>query len=421
MILHAPLRRAALMAALVLSSVVLAVAAIAPSPEAEATLLRKTVVEPVALGSAAAVLPAPQKYLREERFGRGDTLSSLFQRLGVAPEDLRPLLRASALRFLRPGRTVRAELGADGELLWLSFLTAREMQMIVERADDGFRAREVAAALRTEVMLRAGAIESSLFAAADAAGVPDAVALQIADIFAGDVDFHRELRRGDHFSVVYEQYFLGGREVHAGRVLAAEFVNRGRRLQAVYYAPENGRGGYYAPDGSNLRKAFLRSPLEYTRISSGFGMRRHPFLRSWRAHAGIDYAAPTGTRVRAAGDGVVEFTGRKGGYGNAVIVRHRGQVSTLYGHLSRIAPGLHRGTRVAQGDIVGFVGSTGWATGPHLHYEFRISGRARNPYAIAMPAGVPVPAAELPDFRRRAAPLIARLELIAASPLARLE
>jgi len=421
MILHAPLRRAALMAALVLSSVVLAVAAIAPSPEAEATLLRKTVVEPVALGSAAAVLPAPQKYLREERFGRGDTLSSLFQRLGVAPEDLRPLLRASALRFLRPGRTVSAELGADGELLWLSFLTAREMQMIVERADDGFRAREVAAALRTEVMLRAGAIESSLFAAADAAGVPDAVALQIADIFAGDVDFHRELRRGDHFSVVYEQYFLGGREVHAGRVLAAEFVNRGRRLQAVYYAPENGRGGYYAPDGSNLRKAFLRSPLEYTRISSGFGMRRHPFLRSWRAHAGIDYAAPTGTRVRAAGDGVVEFTGRKGGYGNAVIVRHRGQVSTLYGHLSRIAPGLHRGTRVAQGDIVGFVGSTGWATGPHLHYEFRISGRARNPYAIAMPAGVPVPAAELPDFRRRAAPLIARLELIAASPLARLE
>jgi len=203
MILHAPLRRAALMAALVLSSVVLAVAAIAPSPEAEATLLRKTVVEPVALGSAAAVLPAPQKYLREERFGRGDTLSSLFQRLGVAPEDLRPLLRASALRFLRPGRTVSAELGADGELLWLSFLTAREMQMIVERADDGFRAREVAAALRTEVMLRAGAIESSLFAAADAAGVPDAVALQIADIFAGDVDFHRELRRGDQFSVVY--------------------------------------------------------------------------------------------------------------------------------------------------------------------------------------------------------------------------
>jgi len=421
MTMYAPLRRAALMAALVLSGAVLAVAAMAPSPEAEADLLRKAIIEPVALRAADGVLPAPETYLREEGFQRGDTLSSLLQRLGVAPEDLRPLLRATALRFLRPGRVVSAEIGAEGRLLWLSFLTAREIQMVVERADNGFRAREVAAPLRTEVMIRAGSIESSLFAAADAARVPDSVALQIADIFAGDVDFHRELRRGDRFSVVYEQHFLGGREVHAGRVLAAEFVNRDRQLQAVYYAPESGRGGYYAPDGSNLRKAFLRSPLEYTRISSGFGMRRHPFLRSWRAHTGVDYAAPPGTRVRAAGDGVVEFVGRKGGYGNAVILRHRGQVSTLYGHLSRIAPELRRGARIAQGDIIGFVGSTGWATGPHLHYEFRIDGRARNPYAIAMPAGVPVAAAELPSFRRHAEPLIANLELLAAAPLARLE
>jgi murein DD-endopeptidase MepM/ murein hydrolase activator NlpD len=418
---YAPLRRAALIAALVLSGAVLAVAAMAPAPEADATLLRKAVIEPVVLGVANAVLPEPASYLREERFRRGDTLQSLLQRLGVAPQDLRLLLRATALRFLRPGRVVSAQIGADGGLLSLSFLTAREMQMLVERTDNGFRVQEVAAPLRTEVLLRAGTIESSLFAAADAAGVPDAVALQIADIFAGDVDFHRELRRGDRFSVVYEQNFLGGREVHAGRVLAAEFVNQGRQLRAVYYAPEGGRASYYAPDGSNLRKAFLRSPLEYTRISSGFGMRRHPFLRSWRAHRGVDYAAPLGTRVRAAGDGVVEFAGREGGYGNAVILRHRGQVSTLYGHLSRIAPELHRGVRVAQGDIIGFVGSTGWATGPHLHYEFRISGRARNPYAIAMPAGVPVPAAELADFRRHAEPLIANLELLAATTLARLE
>lgn len=421
MTLHGPLRRAALLGALVLSGVVLAVAAMAPSPEAEATLLRRAVVEPIALGTANAVLPAPASYLRDEQFERGDTLSRLFQRVGVAPEDLRPLLRMTALRFLRPGRVVNAEIDAEGRLLRLSFLTARETQMVVERADEGFRARQVEAPLRTEVMVRVGTIESSLFAAADAAGLPDAVALQIADIFAGDVDFHRELRRGDQFAVVYEQYFLGGREVHAGRVLAAQFVNRGRQLQAVYYAPDGGRGGYYAPDGSNLRKAFLRSPLEYTRISSGFGMRRHPFQRSWRAHTGIDYAAPTGTRVRAAGDGVVEFAGGKGGYGNAVILRHRGQVSTLYGHLSRVARGMHRGVRVAQGDIVGYVGRTGWATGPHLHYEFRVAGRARNPYAIAMPAGKPVPAAERAAFRRQAEPLVARLELLAAVPLARLE
>jgi murein DD-endopeptidase MepM/ murein hydrolase activator NlpD len=418
---YAPLKRTALVAALALSSAVAAFATITPSPDAEANLLRKPLLEPLPLAAASAVLPAPTKFLREERFRRGDTLGVLFERLGVAGEDARALVRVPSMRFLRAGHVVSAETAASGRLLRLSFLTARERLMQIERADEGFRAQEIAAPLRTEVMLRAGTIESSLFAAADAAGVPDSVALQIADVFAGDVDFHRELRRGDRFTVVYEQFFLGGRELHAGRVLAAEFVNQGRRLQGVAYAPAHGRGGYYAPDGSNLRKAFLRSPLEYTRISSGFGLRRHPFLRSWRAHTGVDYAAPTGTRVRAAGEGVVEFAGRKGGYGNAVILRHRGEVSTLYGHLQGFAPAIHRGARVAQGDIVGYVGSTGWATGPHLHYEFRVAGHARNPRAIAMPAGEPVPAAELDAFRRRAEPLVARLDLLAARPLARLE
>ena len=418
---HAPLRRAALLGVLAFSGAVVAFATMTPSPEAEATLLRRALAEPVALRAADAVLPAPLAYLREERFQRGDTLAALLERLGVAAEDARRLARTPAMRFLRPGHAVAAKVGAGGELLELSYLPARELQMVIERAGDGFRVEQRPAPLRTETLMRTGVVQSSLFAASDAAGIPDTVALQIADIFAGDVDFHRELRRGDRFSVVYEQNFLGGREVHAGRVLVAEFVNRGRQLQAVYYAPEGGGSGYYAPDGSNLRKAFLRSPLEYTRISSGFGMRRHPFLRSWRAHAGVDYAAPTGTRVRAAGDGVVEFAGRKGGYGNAVILRHRGTVSTLYGHLSRLALGLHRGERVAQGDIVGHVGSTGWATGSHLHYEFQIAGRARNPYAIAMPAGEPVPAAELPGFRRHAEALVARLELLTANPLARLE
>jgi murein DD-endopeptidase MepM/ murein hydrolase activator NlpD len=325
------------------------------------------------------------------------------------------------MRFLRPGHAVSARVGAGGELLELSYLPARELQIVIERADEGFRAEQRPAPLRTEILMRSGAVQSSLFAASDAAGVPDAVALQIADIFAGEVDFHRDLRRGDRFGVVYEQHYVEGRPVHAGRVLAAEFVNQGRLLRAVQYPSARGGSGYYAPDGSNLRKEFLRSPLEYTRISSGFGMRRHPFLRSWRAHAGIDYAAPEGTRVRAAGDGVVSFAGRKGGYGKVVILRHRGQITTLYAHLSRFVPGVRRGTRVAQGDIVGHVGRTGWATGSHLHYEFQIAGRARNPYAIAMPAGEPVPAAGLPDFRRHAEPLVARLELLTVRPLARLE
>jgi len=376
---HAPLRRAALLAVLAFSGAVVAFATMTPSPEAEATLLRRALAEPVALRAANAVLPAPLAYLREERFQRGDTLAALLERLGVAAEDARRLARTPAMRFLRPGHAVAAKVGAGGELLELSYLPARELQMVIERAGDGFRAEQRPAPLRTETLMRTGVVQSSLFAASDAAGIPDTVALQIADIFAGDVDFHRELRRGDRFSVVYEQNFLGGREVHAGRVLVAEFVNRGRQLQAVYYAPEGGGSGYYAPDGSNLRKAFLRSPLEYTRISSGFGMRRHPFLRSWRAHAGVDYAAPTGTRVRAAGDGVVEFAGRKGGYGNAVILRHRGTVSTLYGHLSKL--NVKPGQQVQRGAIIGYTGNTGRSSGPHLHYEIHAKGRAVNPRA----------------------------------------
>jgi murein DD-endopeptidase MepM/ murein hydrolase activator NlpD len=418
---YAPLKRAAAIAALGLSGAVAAFATIAPSPDAEALMLRVAVIEPLELRGTASLLPSPAAYLREERMHRGDTPAAVLERMGVTPEDARTLARMPALRLLRPGHVVSAEIGAGGELQRLSYLSGREARMVLERTVEGFRARQVAPALRVETVLRSGVVHSSLFAAADAAGIADSVAIQIADIFAGDVDFHRDLRHGDRFAVVYEQYYLEGRPLRAGRVLAAEFVNQGKAFRAVYYALARGGSGYYAPDGSNLRKAFLRSPLEYSRISSRFGLRKHPFQHAWRTHTGVDYAAPIGTRVRAAGDGVIEFAGRKGGYGNAIIVRHRGQYSTLYGHLSRFAPGLRAGTRVAQGDIIGFVGQTGWATGPHLHYEFRIAGHARNPYGIAMPAGQPVPADELAAYRTRAEPLVARLDLLALNPLARLE
>ena len=414
-----PLVRTALLAALALSGAVAAFATMVqeiPAPAAEGA-----VIEPVALRAAESLLPAPASFRREERFQRADTLAGMLGRLGVSDADARKLMRTPALRLLRPGHTVAGEVNAEGELLRLSYLSGRGTLTTVERASEGFRAMEGAAPLRTEILMRTGTIRSSLFAAADASGMPDSVAVQIADIFAGDVDFHRELRQGDRFAVLYEQYYLEGTPVHAGRVLAAEFVNQGRRHRALHYALAQGGGGYYAPDGSNLRKAFLRSPLEYSRISSGFGMRRHPFQSTWRAHSGVDFAAPTGTRVRAAGDGVVEFAGPKAGYGNMVTVRHRGQYSTVYAHLSRFAPGMQRGARVAQGDVIGFVGQTGWATGPHLHYEFRVAGQSRNPYAIAMPAGEPVPPADLAAYRRHAEPLLARLELLAANPIALLE
>ena len=408
-----PVARSAVIVVLAVSGAVAAFATMAPSSDAEILLSRTSLVEALPI-PAEALLPSPASYIREERFQRGDTLAAFLSRLGVRDDERVNLARVRPLQGLRPGYFVTAEVGAEGSLLSLSFLTARDTLVQIARAGEGFRSTEERAALYTQVAMKSSVVQSSLFAASDAAGIPDSVAIQLADIFGGDIDFHRDLRKGDQFAVVYELHHLAGRPVRAGRVLAAEFVSRGKTYRAVHYG-----SGYFAPDGGNLRKAFLRAPLEFSRVSSGFGMRVHPIAKSWRAHQGIDYAAPTGTRVRAVGDALVEYAGPRGGYGKVVILRHNGQYSTVYAHLSRIA--VKRGARVAQNDTIGFVGQTGWATGPHLHYEFRIGGQARNPFSIAMPAALPVPAAELPAFRAHAAPLIARLDLLANSNLALLE
>ena len=409
--LESTLARSALVCVLAASGVV-AFATIAPAPEA-ALVPGVASIEPVTI-RPDQVLPAPESYIREERFQRGDTVAGFLERLGIVDGEASRLARVRALQLLRPGTIVRAEVAADGTPESLSFLTGRDTLMQVVASNGQYHAGEAASALETRTTMKAGVITSSLFAATDAAGIPDSIGMQLADIFAGDVDFYRDLRKGDRFSVVYEEMQFGGVAVRSGRVLAAEFVNNGRTFRAVYY-----KKGYYTPEGTNLRKAFLRTPLEFSRISSGFGMRRHPIAHAWKQHKGIDYAAPIGTRVRAVGDGIVEWAGPKGGYGNVVIVRHHGQYSTVYAHLSRIA--VKRGQRVEQNDTVGAVGQTGWATGPHLHYEFRIAGQARNPLSIAMPAALPVPADELPIFRAEAAPLLARLDLVAGSQLASLE
>lgn len=399
------------------ASGVVAFATISPDPYAEAELLRKASVEPIPI-RADQVLASPESYIAEERFQRGDTLAAFLGRLGVADAESARLVRLRPLQQLRPGTYVRAEVGADGVPRTLSFLSGRDtlVQIIAELAGATveYRAGEVTSPLQQRVAMKSGTIRSSLFASTDAAGIPDAVGMQIAEIFGGDVDFHRDLRKGDRFSVVYEEHHFAGTPVRAGRVLSAEFTNNGKTFRAVLY----GRS-YYTPEGNNLRKAFLRSPLEFSRVSSGFGMRRHPIAQGWRAHKGIDYAAPIGTRVRAVGDGVVEHAGPKGGYGNVVILRHHGQYATVYAHLSRV--NVKRGARVAQNDTIGAVGRTGWATGPHLHYEFRVAGEARNPFSIAMPAAHPVPPQEIALFREHAAPLLARLDLLANSTLASLE
>lgn len=406
---------------LALSGVVAAFATIAPAPDAELLIAKSAVLEPLAIDLEQGLMPAPNVFIREERFQRGDTHASLLSRLGVSDEDATRALQARVFWQLRTGSSVTARVHLEGSLLALSYPSGRETLVRVERDGERFRASEESAPLETHIARKAGTIRSSLFAASDTAGIPDSVAIQLADVFGGDIDFHRDLRKGDRFSVVYEQHYVEGREVHTGRVLAAEFLNQGKRLRAVYFENAQGKGGYYAPDGKNLRKAFLRSPLEFSRVSSGFGMRRHPFLKDWRAHQGVDYAAPQGTRVRSVGDGVVELAGTKGGYGKVVIIRHQGQYSTVYAHLRGFVSGIHRGTRVLQGETIGFVGQSGWATGPHLHYEFRIAGAARNPLAVSLPAALPVPKQELAAFRVQAEPLDAQLDLLADTNLALLE
>ena len=368
------------------------------------------------------MLPSPASYIREERFQRGDTLPAFLSRLGIAEEELATLARQRPLQALRPGSNVAAEVSDEGKLLVLSFLTARDTLVQLAREGEGFRATEERAALYTQVAMKSSVVQSSLFAASDAAGIPDSVAMQLADIFGGDVDFHRDLRKGDRFSVVYEMHHFSGRPVRAGRVLAAEFVNQGNVFRAVFFRDPQGRSGYYTPDGRNMRKAFLRSPIEFSRVTSGFSSSRfHPVLKTWRAHKGIDYGAPTGTRVRATADGYVTFAGRKGGYGNVVTVRHPNGYTTVYAHLSGIAQGVRQGRRVIQGEVVGSVGSTGLATGPHLHYEFHVNGVHQNPMRLAMPPGPPVTARLRPEFEEAARPLFARLDMLRDTNLARLD
>jgi murein DD-endopeptidase MepM/ murein hydrolase activator NlpD len=387
---------------------------------------RSQVVQELALPAAPRpVANGEDGYWREERIQRGDTLAELLARLGAddvaALQFLRNTRTARTLYQLAPGKTVRANVAGDGRLLALRYQTGGKV-LNVERRVDGFSVSEDPVELERRILMKSGEIRSSLFVATDAAGLSDAVAIQVADIFSTDIDFHRDLRRGDHFSVVYEMYYDRGEPVRSGRVLAAEFINVGKLYRAVYFQYSEDHGGYYTPDGRNIRKAFLRSPLEFSRISSGFSNRFHPILKQWRAHKGIDYAAPTGTRVRATGDGVVEHAGRhSGGYGNLVVLRHQSKYTTWYGHLSSFAKGIRKGARIAQGEVVGYVGATGLATGPHLHYEFRINDVHQNPLRVVLPSAPPIGADLKPAFDAAAAPLAQQLMLLRNTQLSRLD
>lgn len=340
--------------------------------------------------SDALTAQLPLTLYRSDTVRRDDTAQSLLKRLGVDDREAETFLRknttAQQLLAGRASKLVHVEANDRGELLrltarWLPNDERSFNRLVVERAPQGLSARMESGQLTASARLASGTIRSSLFAATDAVNLPDSVAVQLAEIFSSDIDFRRDLRQGDRFSVVYEALEADGEPLRAGRVLSAEFVNNGREHQAVWFGGDGQKGAYFGFDGQSSRKAFLSSPLEFSRVSSGYGMRFHPILGRQKAHLGVDYAAPTGTPVRTIADGVVSFAGWQRGYGNVIEVSHRDNKSTLFAHLSRID--VKKGQRVEQGEFIGAVGSTGLSTGPHLHFEFRDNGVHQDPLEIA--------------------------------------
>jgi murein DD-endopeptidase MepM/ murein hydrolase activator NlpD len=416
--------------ALLLALCAFGAAGVAPmAPDAD-DLPVKSIAQNLALPQLSdqitALNNAEQNFISEERVRAGDTLGSLLDRLGVEDDEASSFIRSDAvarsLMQIRPGKRVQAEVTEEGELKRISSTIADSkgdgaINLVIARNGDHFTATQTPIALERRIEMRSGEIRSSLFAATDTAQIPDSIATQIVDMFSTDIDFGSDLRRGDRFNVVYETFWQNGEYVRSGRVLAGEFKNGPATYQSVWFEdPSSGiGGGYYGFDGKSLKKAFLKSPLEFTRISSGFSMRKHPISGQWKQHKGVDFAAAIGTPIRASGDGTIDFVGTQNGYGNVVMIKHWSDYSTVYGHMSRFAPNLRKGTKVTQGQVIGYVGMTGWATGPHLHYEFRIHNEARDPMTVNIPNAQPLAAAQMQRFHSVADDMMHRFTLMSPS------
>ena len=385
-------------------------------PETVVEQLGAPGIETIGLGST---LP----YVYNERILPGDTLQSIFRRLGVDDSEAWAFLNNNSdmrgvLRQLRAGRSLVAMVAPDGKLVSLNLPISRSSDRFIVKRDGAEFAVSGGEAIEAETLveMRTGTITHSLFGATDSAGVPDSVASRFAEIFGTQIDFSRDIRSGDQFSVVYETVYDNGVPIRTGRILAAEFKNQGKTHRVILHREADGNEAYYTPDGRGLNQAFLRYPLEFTRISSNFGRRMHPIHKRWRSHNGTDCAAPTGTPIMASSDGRIRFVGNQNGYGKTIIVEHRDGYSTLYAHLNGFARGLKSGQRVRQGEMIGYVGMTGWATGPHLHYEIRVNNVPRDPLKVALPPVKPLEKKELASFKRSADKMLARLDLLNHEP-----
>lgn len=376
------------------------------------SIIQDVAAAPAKVAVAPPVPAGPQ--WKEFTIQNGDNLSILFKRAGLNDRAIYELFsdakEAKDLRRIRPGQKM-AFLVEDGRLTGLKYVINELNSLSFERGKKGFTGKQIALKPDIKYAFRQATIDSSLYMAGKRAGLPSNLTMDMANIFGWDIDFALDIQKGDSFKVMYEEQFLDGKKIGVGKVIAAEFTNGGKTFKAVRYTDKEGNSNYYTPDGRGMHKAFLRTPIEFARISSHFNLsRKHPVLHIIRAHKGTDYAAARGTPIRATGNGKIAFAGVKGGYGNAVIIQHGQGIETLYGHMSAFAKGIRSGARVSQGDVIGYVGSTGLASGPHLHYEFHVNGQVRNPVTVPLPKSIGIEKAELARFTETTRPLIAKLD-----------
>ena len=375
------------------------------------------ITPPAELENQVSSVPGANGNWHDVTIKSGDSLAAIFTKLHISPQQLHALLEqggaAHNLKKIYPGQTLRLLTDDEQGLIKLSYPIDKLSTLEVNRIGDDF---EISTTHRTpehhEVSASA-TIDSSLFMAGHNAGLSDSVTMELAGIFGWDIDFALDIRKGDQFTVLYEEIYLDGEHIGNGDILAAEFVNRGKRFQAVRYTDAGGKTDYYALNGESMRKTFLRTPVEFSRISSRFSNgRKHPVLNKIRAHKGVDYAASTGTPIKSTANGKIIHIGKKGGYGNTIIVQHGTRYSTLYAHMSKYRGGIKSGSRVQQGQTIGYVGSSGLATGPHLHYELRVDGSHRDPLRVKLPGADPLNEKYMADFTSKAADLIAQIDLV---------
>ncbi len=401
------------------------VAAFNPSATQESRHLKtKSVVQQITLPNAVTSLNNHAEFWQIDQIQQNDTLSNLFKRLNIQDENAMKVLmtdpRADAVnRQLVPGHTLKTKTNFAGKLQQLEYEIDNETILTATLTPNSYAVSTQKLSLNIRRVLKSVTIVNSLFGATDAAGIPDQIALQLAEIFSGEIDFNEDLWPDDKFNVIYEAYYNAGELIKTGNVLAVEFTNKGKVYQAVRFGGAEGKFAYYTAEGKALHKSFLRSPVEFSRISSTFSNGRfHPILQRMRAHQGVDFAAPTGTRVKASGEGVVDFVGKKGGYGNVIVLKHKNGFSTVYGHLSAFAKGLRKGLKVAQSDIIGYVGMTGLATGPHLHYEFLVGKVHKDPLKVVLPTSVPIDERDRSVFNALRLDYMAQIEMLNRSQMA---